>query len=161
MVQGPPGEGLGVVVVENKVKGYLEVREVMACIVIRHMDEAAGGSIQKVREAGEGGGALDRPGMQQARMPIHTTICCQVEHGRPLSASLRCLPDAPPRFASGSGAQGDVLVRIGQDMVGSWPLRRVVHRVGELRAPTGKVRDEPGHSPFRPVLSLARGYKKA
>ena len=61
--QGPPGEGLGVVVVENTVKGCLEVREVMACIVIRHMDEAAGGSIQKVREAGKGGGW---PAMEQA-----------------------------------------------------------------------------------------------
>jgi hypothetical protein len=70
-----------VIVVENKQKKYLEVKEVMECVRIPWMSEAGGGALKK----------------------------------------------------------GDVLVMIGRDNIEKWPLRRVVQRVNEFRAPTGRA----------------------
>ena len=78
--QGPTGQGLGVVVTENKVKKYLEIKEVLPSIQLNFLSEIAKGNL----------------------------------------------------------AKGDVLVGIGKDNITTWPLRRVVQRVGEFRAPTGK-----------------------
>lgn len=46
---------------------------------------------------------------------------------------LRHLDDA----AGGRLLKGDVLVSVNRDRIEHWPLRRVVHRVGDFRAPVG------------------------
>ena len=51
------------------------------------------------------------------------------------------LPSIKMTFISehaGRLEKGDVLVGIGKDDITSWPLRRVIQRVGDFRAPTGK-----------------------